>query len=127
MRALAFTSGMAALAACLRLAPPGSHVVAGDDLYGGTSRLLARVAPDCGLEVTLVDTAGDVANFQAALRPGKTALVLLESPTNPAHASGGHPGPHGRRPSRGRHLCARQLHHDVPCTSGRWRWGRTCR
>ena len=83
MRGLAFTSGMAALAACLRLAPAGSHVVAGDDLYGGTSRLLARVAPDCGLEVTLVDTSGDVGAFEAALRPGKTALVLLESPTNP--------------------------------------------
>lgn len=83
VRGVAFTSGMAALAACLRLAPAGSHVVAGDDLYGGTSRLLARVAPDCGLEVTLVDTSGDPAAFEAALRPGSTSLVLLESPTNP--------------------------------------------
>ena len=43
--ALAFTSGMAALAAALRLAPAGTRVVAGDDLYGGTSRLLSQVAP----------------------------------------------------------------------------------
>lgn len=51
-----YTSGMAALSAVLRLAPTGSHIVAGDDLYGGTSRLLARVAPNLGLEVTHVNT-----------------------------------------------------------------------
>lgn len=42
-RALAFCSGMAALSAVLRLVASGEHVVAGDDLYGGTSRLLAQV------------------------------------------------------------------------------------
>lgn len=55
-RSFVFTSGMAALSAVLRLAPSGSHIVAGDDLYGGTSRLLAQVAPNLGLEVTHVDT-----------------------------------------------------------------------
>jgi hypothetical protein len=44
-RALAFCSGMAALSAVLRLVASGEHVVAGDDIYGGTSRLLAQVAP----------------------------------------------------------------------------------
>jgi cysteine-S-conjugate beta-lyase len=73
---------MAALSAVLRLAPAGSHVVAGDDLYGGTSRLLERVAPGLGIEVSNVDTC-DVDALKAALRPGKTSLVMLESPTNP--------------------------------------------
>jgi cystathionine beta-lyase len=48
---------MAALSAVLRLAHAGDHVVAGDDLYGGTSRLLAQIAPGLGVEVTHVDTA----------------------------------------------------------------------
>ena len=56
-RSFAFASGMAALAAVLRLAKAGDHVVAGDDLYGGTSRLLAQVAPQLGLHVTHVDTS----------------------------------------------------------------------
>jgi cystathionine beta-lyase len=84
--ALAFTSGMAALAAALRLAPSGTRVVAGDDLYGGTSRLLAQVAPQCGVEVRNVDTS-DAAAVEAALfdpsDPKPVSLLLLESPTNP--------------------------------------------
>lgn len=47
---------MAALAAVLRLVGAGNGVVAGDDLYGGTSRLLAQVAPNLGIDVTNVDT-----------------------------------------------------------------------
>ena len=43
-RGLAFTSGMAALTAVVRLAEQGDHIVAGDDLYGGTSRLLSNVS-----------------------------------------------------------------------------------
>ena len=80
--AFAFTSGMAALAAVLRLVPSGGHVVAGDDLYGGTSRLLERVAPGVGVSVSNVDTC-DVEAVKAALIPGKTKLLMLESPTNP--------------------------------------------
>ena len=48
---------MAALAAILRLAAAGDHIVAGDDLYGGTSRLLEKIAPGLGLEVSNVDTS----------------------------------------------------------------------
>jgi cysteine-S-conjugate beta-lyase len=81
-RGLAFASGMAALSAVLRLASVGSHVVAGDDLYGGTSRLLSTVPPAAGIEVTNVDTT-NVETFKKALRPGETTLVFLESPTNP--------------------------------------------
>ncbi len=55
-QAFAFASGMAALAAVLRLVGAGKGVVAGDDLYGGTSRLLAQVAPNLGIQVTNVDT-----------------------------------------------------------------------
>lgn len=54
-RALAFTSGMAALAVATKLVPAGGHIVAGDDLYGGTSRLLSRVVPNNGIEVSNVD------------------------------------------------------------------------
>ena len=55
-RSFAFASGMAALSVVLRLVKAGQHVVAGDDIYGGTSRLLAQVAPGLGIAVTNVDT-----------------------------------------------------------------------
>ena len=54
-RSLAFTSGMAALAVATKLVPAGGHIVAGDDLYGGTSRLLSRVVPNNGITVSNVD------------------------------------------------------------------------
>ncbi|KAL4857989.1 Cystathionine beta-lyase [Chlorella vulgaris] len=81
-RAFAFSSGMSALAAVTRLLSTGDHVVAGDDLYGGTSRLLSRVVPAAGIEVSNVDTS-DLEAVKAAIIPGKTKLVMLESPTNP--------------------------------------------
>ena len=81
-RALVFSSGMAALAAVTRLLSVGDHIVAGDDLYGGTSRLLANVVPSAGIDVSNVDTT-DVEAVRAAIIPGKTRLVMLESPTNP--------------------------------------------
>jgi cystathionine beta-lyase len=56
-RAFAFASGMAALAAVTRLLKAGDHVVAGDDLYGGTSRLLSRVVPNADISVSNVDTS----------------------------------------------------------------------
>lgn len=56
-RAFAFGSGMAALSTVVRLVPSGGHIVAGRDLYGGTSRLLARVVPNLGITVSHVDTA----------------------------------------------------------------------
>eukprot|EP00873_Tetraselmis_striata_P022132 jgi/Tetstr1/442396/TSEL_030522.t1 len=81
-RGLAFTSGMAALAAVCRLCGQGDHIVAGDDLYGGTSRLLSRSVPLQGVEVSNVDTTSMDAVTKAII-PGKTKLVMLESPTNP--------------------------------------------
>lgn len=82
-RSFAFASGMAALAAVVRIVKSGEHIVAGDDLYGGTSRLLSRVVPQhAGIEVANVDTT-DLRAVMAAIQPGKTRLVMLESPTNP--------------------------------------------
>jgi cystathionine gamma-lyase len=80
---LAFSSGMAAEATlCFSVLKPGDHVVAFDDLYGGTRRLFDRVlAPNAGIEFTYVD-ARDCENIRCGLKEN-TKLVFLESPTNP--------------------------------------------
>ncbi len=78
---LAFASGLAATAAVLQLLRPGDRVVAGDDLYGGTYRLLEQVYRPWGLEVEYVD-AGSAEAVAAAARPG-TRLFWVETPTNP--------------------------------------------
>ncbi len=81
-RAFAFASGLAAIATVLELLDAGAHVVAGDDLYGGTYRLLERVrTKSAGLSVSYVDLS-DPAALEAAIRP-ETRMVLVESPTNP--------------------------------------------
>ena len=79
--ACAFASGMAAVTAVVRLARAGDEILAGDDLYGGTVRLLSRVAPDLGLRVRYVDPA-DPEEVEAAITPA-TRLLLVETPTNP--------------------------------------------
>eukprot|EP00775_Hariotina_reticulata_P013490 gene13490-13615_t len=81
-RALAFTSGMAALAVAVKVVPAGSHIIAGDDIYGGTSRLLSQVVPANGVSVSNVDMT-NINAVRAAIIPGKTQLVMVESPTNP--------------------------------------------
>ncbi|RMG15572.1 MAG: cystathionine gamma-synthase [Planctomycetota bacterium] len=78
---LAFASGMAAIDAVLRLLSAGDHVVAGDDLYGGTYRLFTKVLQRCGLSFSFVDTS-NLAAVEAALRP-ETRLLWVETPTNP--------------------------------------------
>jgi cystathionine beta-lyase len=79
--AVAFSSGMAALTAVTRLVRPGEEILAGDDLYGGTFRLLERVVGPLGVGVRYVDTT-DLEAVARALTPA-TRLVLVESPTNP--------------------------------------------
>ena len=80
--AFAFASGLAAIAAVLELLPAGSHVVAGDDMYGGTYRLFERVRrASAGHDFTYADLADPLA-LAAALRP-ETKLVWVETPTNP--------------------------------------------
>ena len=73
---------MAALDVILRLLKPGDEVIAGDDLYGGTNRLLAYIKTHVGVMVHHVDTT-DPVSLHPLIHPTKTALVLLESPTNP--------------------------------------------
>jgi cystathionine beta-lyase len=80
-RALAYASGMAAIAALLRLLAAGDEVLAGDDLYGGTVRLLSQVAPRQGLAVRYVDVT-DPEAVAAAIAPA-TRLLLVETPSNP--------------------------------------------
>jgi len=78
----AFASGMAATATILELLDSGSHVVAIDDLYGGSYRLFENVRRDsAGLAFSFVDlTAPDA--LEAAIRP-ETRMIWVESPTNP--------------------------------------------
>jgi cystathionine beta-lyase/cystathionine gamma-synthase len=80
--ALAFASGMAATDAVIRLLRPGDHVVAGNDVYGGTYRLFQRIWADFGLRFSFVDTA-DLDAVAEALQQPRTRLVWLETPTNP--------------------------------------------
>jgi cystathionine beta-lyase/cystathionine gamma-synthase len=78
---LAFASGMAAESTITQLLRAGDHVIAGDDLYGGTYRLFTRVLEKYGLEFTFVDPS-DPVSVRAAMRR-ETRIVWIESPTNP--------------------------------------------
>jgi len=78
---LAFSSGCAAMTTLLHTLRPGDHVVACDDVYGGTFRLLDKVMKPLGIETTWVDLT-DMARLAPALRK-ETRLVWLETPTNP--------------------------------------------
>ncbi len=78
---LVFASGLAAEANVLMLLKKGDHVVAFDDLYGGTKRLFNQVFANLGIEFSYVDMR-DAKNVKNAIR-GNTKLVWLESPTNP--------------------------------------------
>ena len=79
--ALAYPSGLAAIDAILRLLKAGDHIVVGDDVYGGTFRLLDKVLPNSGVVATFVDLT-DTSALTAAIQPN-TKLVWLETPTNP--------------------------------------------
>ena len=81
--ARAYASGMGALTGVvLGLCSSGDHIVSQHQLYGGTAQLLAGVAPRMGIEVTFVD-ATEPGAFAAAVQPGRTVLVLAETPANP--------------------------------------------
>jgi cystathionine gamma-synthase len=78
----AFSSGLAAEDALLRaLLLPGDHVVLGNDVYGGTHRLLAKVLGPWGVELTTVEMA-DIDEVRAAIRPN-TKVLWVETPSNP--------------------------------------------
>ncbi|KAK6193363.1 hypothetical protein LQW54_012535 [Pestalotiopsis sp. IQ-011] len=80
-RALAVGSGMGALDVITRILRPGDEVITGDDLYGGTNRLLTYLATNQGIVVHHVDTT-TVKKVEDVITD-KTAMVLLETPTNP--------------------------------------------
>lgn len=80
-RALAVGSGMGALDVITRMLRPGDEVITGDDLYGGTNRLLTYLSSNQGIIVHHVDTT-EVERVREVISE-KTAMVLLETPTNP--------------------------------------------
>jgi cystathionine beta-lyase len=77
----AFSSGLSAIDCVLRTLNPGDEVIAGDDIYGGTYRMFARLFEKYGLEFTFVDM-NSVDNIPKAITE-KTKLVWIETPTNP--------------------------------------------
>ncbi len=77
----AFASGLGASTTLLNLLRPGDHLLSGDDVYGGTFRLIDKVMKPLGVEATFLDMT-DPARVAAALRPS-TKLVWLETPSNP--------------------------------------------
>jgi cystathionine beta-lyase/cystathionine gamma-synthase len=82
--ALASASGMAALSGVIfGLCSAGDHIVAQRQLFSITSLLLSAHVPRFGIDVTFVDGT-DTAEFAEAIRPGRTQLVLIETPANPA-------------------------------------------
>jgi len=76
-----FASGMSAIDVIFRMLQSGDHVVAAENMYGGSYRLFSRVLEKFGLQFTYVDTS-KVAEVRAAIRPN-TKVVFLETPTNP--------------------------------------------
>ncbi len=78
---LAFSSGVAATDAVIKLLAPGDEVICANDMYGGTYRLFTKVFEKFGIAFKYVDTT-NVSNVQAAITD-KTKLVWLETPTNP--------------------------------------------
>jgi cystathionine gamma-lyase len=78
---LSFASGLAAEHAILSLLRPGDHVVAPEDMYGGTFRLLEKIMKPLGILVTLVD-ASNLKEVESAVSP-RTKIIWLETPTNP--------------------------------------------
>lgn len=79
--ALAFSSGMAAIAALLELFSPGDHIIASDDLYGGSLRYLNSIFLKNGMTFDLVNTS-DIAQIKTCLKP-ETKAIFIETPTNP--------------------------------------------
>ena len=81
-RGFAFASGLAATATLLEVLEPGAHVIASDDMYGGSYRLFANVrARSAGLNFSYVDLR-DPARVAAAIRP-ETRMIWVETPSNP--------------------------------------------
>uniref|UniRef100_A0A1I8MHH1 cystathionine gamma-lyase n=1 Tax=Musca domestica TaxID=7370 RepID=A0A1I8MHH1_MUSDO len=78
---LTFSSGLGATTAVLTMLSNGDHIVIGDDIYGGTNRLIRQVASKFGIEATFADPT-NIEEFEAAIKPN-TKLAWVETPTNP--------------------------------------------
>jgi cystathionine gamma-synthase len=79
--AMAFSTGMAAVTALMELFCPGDHIIASDDLYGGSHRLFHHISMKNGLSFDFIDTS-DVSRI-ASLIKSETKAVFVETPTNP--------------------------------------------
>jgi len=79
--AVSFASGMSAVDACFKLLTKGDHIVCGDDVYGGVTRLLDNVTVQQGIDVSYVDTTNADA-VRSVITP-KTRMLWIETPTNP--------------------------------------------
>jgi cystathionine gamma-lyase len=77
----AFGSGLAALDAVLKLFKSGDHLICGENVYGGSHRLMERIYGNLGLRVTFVDMR-EVRNIESAITPS-TRMIYCETPTNP--------------------------------------------
>ncbi|MET4583016.1 cystathionine gamma-synthase [Conyzicola nivalis] len=83
VKAFSFASGLAAEDALLRaVLTPGDHIVMGNDVYGGTHRLVNRVFVPWGIDLDVVELT-DLDRVRAAIRPGSTKVLWIETPTNP--------------------------------------------
>lgn len=78
---ICYASGLGATDAILKLYKPGDEIIASNDLYGGTYRIMARVFQEFGLKFTFVDLS-NAANLEAVITPN-TRMVWIETPTNP--------------------------------------------
>ncbi|TMW46213.1 hypothetical protein DOY81_008709 [Sarcophaga bullata] len=78
---LTFSSGLGASTAILTMLSNGDHMIVGDDIYGGTNRLIRQVATRLGIEATFADPT-NLEEFKASIKPN-TKLVWVETPTNP--------------------------------------------
>jgi cystathionine beta-lyase len=81
VRGFAYASGMAAIGSALALLKSGDHLIAPEDLYGGSWRYLNTVLPQQGISASFVDTT-DLAKIAAAITP-QTRAIFLETPSNP--------------------------------------------
>ena len=79
--AVSFASGMSAVDSCFKLLAAGDHIVCGDDVYGGVTRLLDNVTVQQGIDVSYVDTTNADA-VRSVITP-KTRMLWIETPTNP--------------------------------------------
>ena len=80
-QAVAFSSGMAAVNALMEIFQPGDHILASDDLYGGTIRIFDNINIKNGLEVSYINTS-DIDDIKKNIQPN-TKAIFVETPTNP--------------------------------------------